>query len=128
MHKPRDIWAIKGGSPTFSMSTCMEGNEAFTHLEADAVRMVNEFTKLKIQIKEREEINMCKAWEDWKQYNWELGKAEGQQEGRQEGRQEGALFILYDLVNDNVINLQEAAKRAKLSEEEFCEKMRQYQH
>ncbi len=54
MHKPRDIWATKDGSPTFSMSTCMEGNEAFTHLEADAVRMVNEFTKLKIQIKESE--------------------------------------------------------------------------
>ncbi len=115
---------IKVSESMRDMQEVLKGNEAFTHLEADAVRMVNEFTKLKIQIKESEgEVDMCKAWEDWKQYNWELG----QQEGRQEGRLEGALCILYDLVNDNIINLQEAAKRAKLSEEEFCEKMKQYQ-
>ncbi len=103
---------IKASESMKDMQEVLKGNEAFTHLETDAVRMVNEFTKLKIQIKESEsEVNMCKAWEDWKQ----------------EGRQEGALCILYDLISDNVIDLQEAAKRANLSEEEFCEKMKLYQ-
>lgn len=49
----------------------------------------------------------------------EEGRAEGRAEGRTEGRAEGRLKILFDLVNDELIDLEEAAKRANLTKEEF---------
>jgi len=47
-------------------------------------------------------------------------------EGLREGRNEGRLEMLFDLVGDNVLSLEEAAFQAKLTEETFLEKMRSY--
>ena len=48
---------------------------------------------------------------------------EGLEEGRAEGRAEGRLSILYDLVNDKVISITEAAHRAGMTEEDFLKRM-----
>ncbi len=45
------------------------------------------------------------------------------EEGRREGHQEGILDILKSLVNDKILTVEEAAKRAGLSEEAFCKIM-----
>ena len=48
------------------------------------------------------------------------------EEGRAEGRTDGQLKILYDLVNDQLISLEEAAHRMNLTEEEFIETTKKY--
>ena len=45
--------------------------------------------------------------------------------GRQEGRQEGRLSVLYSLVEEGVLSLADAAKRAGVSEQEFSNGMMQ---
>ncbi len=77
------LQVIKVSEDMNKMKEIMERNEAFRHLEIDAVRMLNLFTNLKIEIKEEEEeIDMCKAWDDWKAYNYDLGKSEGIEQTR----------------------------------------------
>ena len=44
-------------------------------------------------------------------------------EGREEGRKEGALQELASLVRDGLLSTEDAAKRAKLTEEAFIEVM-----
>ena len=52
---------------------------------------------------------MCKAFED----------------EREEGREEGILVTLCSLVKDGLLKLEEAAKRANMSEEVFGQKMQE---
>ena len=47
-------------------------------------------------------------------------------EGRLEGKFEGKLEMLFDLVNDNLLSIKDAAFRAELTEETFKEKMQNY--
>lgn len=47
-------------------------------------------------------------------------------EGVREGRKEGRLEMLFDLVRDNLLSLQEAISRAGLPEEVFLKKMNEY--
>lgn len=53
-------------------------------------------------------------------------KNEGKLEGRLEGRLEGKMEMLFDLVNDNLLSIRDAAFQAKLTEEAFKEKMQSY--
>ena len=63
-----------------------------------------------------------KAWEvEFMTLNLLLN--EKLKEGLEEGRAEGRLSILYDLVNDNVISMAEAACRANMTEEDFLKKL-----
>ena len=56
-------------------------------------------------------LDLCKAFEDERA------------EGKAEGKAEGALEMLFDLVKDGVLKLEEAAKRVNMSEEVFLKKM-----
>lgn len=47
-------------------------------------------------------------------------------EGKLEGRLEGKMEMLFDLVNDNLLSIRDAAFQAKLTEEAFKEKMQSY--
>ena len=47
------------------------------------------------------------------------GRQEGLQEGLQEGMQQGRISLLYALVEEGVLSLADAAKRAGVSEQEF---------
>ena len=53
-------------------------------------------------------------------------KNEGKIEGKREGEFEGKLKILFELVNDNLLSVMDAAFRAELTEEAFKEKMHSY--
>lgn len=64
---------------------------------------------------DEEDVNMCKAFDDMLE--------EERMEGREEGREEGRVIQLLELVRDDVISLEEAVKRSKLSEKEFEEYM-----
>ena len=50
------------------------------------------------------------------------GKIEGRAEGRAEGKIEGILSTLAGLVKDGILTLSEAAKRADMTNEEFCKR------
>jgi hypothetical protein len=47
-------------------------------------------------------------------------------EARDEGRTEGALELLFNLVQDGVITISEAAKRAHMTEVTFTEKTQHF--
>ena len=47
------------------------------------------------------------------------GRAEGRNEGRAEGRAEGRMHTLVHLVNKQMLSVEEAAREAGISEEEF---------
>lgn len=54
------------------------------------------------------------------------GINQGLKEGLKEGHREGRLEMLFDLVHDNLLSLQEAISRAGLTEELFLKKMNEY--
>lgn len=60
------------------------------------------------------------------EYEAKTIKNEGINEGLKEGHREGRLEILFDLVRDNLLSLQEAISRAELTEEVFLKKMNEY--
>ncbi|MBQ2802455.1 MAG: 3-isopropylmalate dehydrogenase [Lachnospiraceae bacterium] len=82
-----------------------------------------------------EEKKMCDAlrelfkdeFEENKQRGLEEGRREGRREGHKEGRREGLkegmLLQLMELVQDNLLSLDEAVKRAKITREEFEREM-----
>ena len=97
---------------------------AYKTVAGDAYDVMAAFVKSKtlVQLKETEEgetIDMCKALQDW--------AARERREGRQEGRQEGRLQALFSLVQDDLLAVEIAAEKAKLTLEEFNDLYRMYQ-
>ena len=73
------------------------------------------------------EVKQSEEWEAVKmnilEIGLEKGREEGRQEGRQEGQAEGRLNTLAALVRDGLISIEEAAKRAEMTVEEFKEEI-----
>ena len=46
---------------------------------------------------------------------------------KEEGMAQGRLKILYDFVNDGIIGIEEAVRRANMTEEEFLRKTKEFQ-
>lgn len=81
---------IKYASDEAAMGRLLTQNHKFDHIEADAVRAINTFTKFKVSINnDEEEINMGNAWEDH--------RLSGKREGLCEGKREGTTLKLIDL-------------------------------
>lgn len=77
-------------------------------LSRRAADVINVVTNANLKFPENEEeVDMCLAIEEMRR------------EEREEGREEGILEILHGLVEDGLISIEEAAKRAKVSVEEF---------
>ena len=66
-----------------------------------------------------EETNMCKALDEIERN----AVKRGLKKGVKQGVKQGALMMLFSLVNDGLLNVGEAARRAKLSKDAFCTKM-----
>ncbi|HBA48826.1 MAG TPA: hypothetical protein DCZ91_13740 [Lachnospiraceae bacterium] len=47
-----------------------------------------------------------------------------EKKGEKRGERKGTLTTLFSLVNDGLLKLEEAAKRANLSEQAFCNEMK----
>ena len=92
-------------------------------MSVDTIRLINEFTKSKIEIPEekKEEVKMCVAWDTFERECTEKGRAEG----RLEGRREGVISTLTGLVREGILSVQDAANRASMPLEEFKELLRQ---
>lgn len=75
------------------------------------------------------ELECVKRWNAGIEAGIEKGRKEGKREGRKEGRREGklqgTLLTLNDLVNDGVLTVSEAARRAAMTEEDYVEQIKQ---
>ena len=103
-------------------------------IERNAAMVISTATRTTINIPEKEEsIDMCKAIEEMladaiaegKNAGLLEGKAAGLLEGKSAGLIEGQFQSLAALVKDGLLDINEAAKRANMSVEEFEEKMYQ---
>ncbi len=94
---------------------------AYQRLAEDAYDVAVEFTGAKELMDVKEtflkggEVNMCQALTEMLQDE----RAEGKEEGREEGRLEERVRIMNDLVQEGVLELQDALERLDMSEEEF---------
>ena len=90
----------------------LEHRERFRQLDDDSINVMGVLIgkrTLKMFPQEEGGLDMYKAFED----------------EREEGREEGILFTLSGLVKDGLLRLEEAAKRANMSEEMFCKKIQE---
>ena len=69
---------------------------------------------------------MCEIMERIAAEERREGKLEGILEGKQQGILEGQLNMLFNLVHDGIISMEEAARRAEMSENAFSEMMNQF--
>ena len=108
--------AIKASGNESSMAQFLEENSHFSKLDNESIRIINKFINTDIPMNQEEGVtDVCKAWDD----HLERGRREGRAEGRTEGRTEGKREVLVSLVNDGLLALSEAAKRAGLSDKDF---------
>ena len=63
------------------------------------------------EVKGKEHVTMCEVLD--------RVEARGREEGIKEGIKEGTVNILISLVNDGILSIEDAAKRADMSEESF---------
>ena len=63
------------------------------------------------ELKGKEKVTMCEVLD--------RVEARGIEKGRQEGIKEGTVNVLISLVNDGILSVSDAAKRANMSEESF---------
>ena len=79
------------------------------NMDIMAAHVIEIVTNMSIRIPEGEaKVDMCKAVEDM----------------INDGRIEGKLEILINLVQDGILNIQDAAKRINMTEDEFKAKMK----
>lgn len=90
------------------MKQVLSGDERFQKLDNDVVRTINDIAGTRIPLnKKGEVVNMCKAWEE--QY----------EDGVENGKRE----LLFSLVNDGCLDIDEAVKRSRMSKEDFVDAM-----
>ena len=73
------------------------------------------------------EYDEAKTMMMFKEEGLAQGRSEGLAQGRSEGLAQGRLKILYDFVNDGIIDIEEAVRRANMTEEEFLRKTKEFQ-
>ena len=65
-------------------------NSDFYHVDRATAQFIKEMTGVNIEIQEdKEDVNMCKAWEDMRNEGIQLGEQRGLQRGLQRGEQLG---------------------------------------
>lgn len=98
------------------MKQILSEDEMFRRLDNNTVRTINDIAGTKIPLNEKGEVvNMCKAWEE----QYEDGVAEGLSRGIEKGKRD----VLYSLVDDGCLDIEEAARRVGMSEAAFLDAM-----
>ncbi|MDE6251305.1 MAG: Rpn family recombination-promoting nuclease/putative transposase [Lachnospiraceae bacterium] len=102
------------------MSKYIESHKECVNIDSDtfwAIANISDIGCLKglEKYKEKEEIDMCKAFEE----NW----LDGLEKGIEKGIEKGTFKTLCSLVKDGLIKSEEAAKRMNITEADFNEKM-----
>lgn len=121
-------------SPKQYESYIWENREYFSRIPRSAVDVIDTCTNignirncLKYALNPEsgeEEADMCKALEDIERDAMKKGVKLGERRGEKIGERRGTLMTLFSLVNDGLLKLGEAARRADLSEAAFSSEMR----
>ncbi len=105
---------IKYSEDMYAMQQALAENERFKNLDRKTSNVMRYCSKLKIDFEiEEEELDMCKAFEDYKN----LGVNEGIEIGRNEGRNEGLTRFATYLIKNNV-DIQEIISQTGLSSDD----------
>lgn len=109
-----EVLSAAGGKSR--MKQILSEDEMFRRLDNNTVRTINDIAGTKIPLNEKGEVvNMCKAWEE----QYEDGVAEGLSRGIEKGKRD----VLYSLVDDGCLDIEEAARRVGMSEAAFLDAM-----
>lgn len=111
-----------------------ENREYFSRIPRSAVDVIDACSNIK-EIKAclsyivnpesgEEEANMCEALEGIKKEALKKGIKQGEKRGEKRGERKGTLMTLFSLVNDGMLKLDEAARRAGMPEATFSGEMR----
>ena len=115
-----------------------DNREFFSRIPKSAVDVIDACTNLKrirdhlqYQLNQEsgeEETDVCKALDDIEKAAEKKGEKRGERRGVRKGERrgvrKGTLTTLFSLVNDGLLKLEEAAKRANLSEQAFRSEMK----
>lgn len=102
---------LKSADSKQAIQELVRNDPNYRSIPWDAAEMIRLFGNFTFEYTKREEnVDMCKALEDWAA------------ESRAEGEEKGILETLADLVKKGLITSSQAAEQAKMSEEEFKSK------
>ena len=90
---------IKASGNKDELNDLITKNESFKKTDAKMMELLNNLLYLNIEIKDTEDINMCKAIEDMKKD----AKKEGKQEGKQEAINENIKTMYSNGFDENMI-------------------------
>ena len=107
---------IKHANDKEALRKVMKSDKRYESMDAESVGLINLLTNSHIKVDEGEgkAVDTCKAIRDIRQ--------EGYDEGHEEGDKE-SLITLGDLVSEGVLSVEDASRRARLTPEEFEEKV-----
>ena len=71
------------------------------------------------EVKGKEHVTMCEVLDRVEARGIAKGREEGIKEGIKKGIKEGTVNVLISLVNDGILSISDAAKRAGMSDTEF---------
>ena len=105
------LGCIKYSKDKQKLSSFIRNNTRMT-LELNAARVIQAITNVTLDLSEEtEEVDMCKAIEDLLH--------DSREEGIQTGIERGTVLTLKKLVQDGILSVQEAARRADMTESAF---------
>lgn len=95
----------------------LQNREECKKLDAETIWTLGKLVNIKAlreyeAERKEEEIDMCKAFDEW--------LADEREEGREEGKTSGRLGLLYELVQDGLLSMKEAAEKAGMAENVFA--------
>lgn len=103
------------------MKQILTEDKQFQEMDNETVRTINDLAGTKFPLAEKGKVNnmVCKAWEE----QYEDGYEDGCAKGLSQGISQGKLDILFSLVDDGTLTVEEAAGKVNMSKEAFADEM-----
>lgn len=109
---------IKNSENKNGIKEIVEQDPYYSNMDKDAYLVAANYIQA-------DELLDCEKYENEGGYNMCTAIKELIEDGRNEGITQGKFRLLVDLVNDRVINIDEAARRMEVTEEEFQKMMQE---
>ena len=108
---------IKHQDSEQEMEQILTREAALHNIEYAAAKVIEGFTDIKMDHNEKEEFNMCKAWEDHYQSGVREGREQGLERGRELGLEQGKILNLIELTIKKILKNIPAEEAADMLEE-----------
>ena len=108
---------IKHQDSEQEMEQILTREAALHNIEHAAAKVIEGFTDIKMDHDEKEEFNMCKAWEDHYQSGVREGREQGLEQGRELGLEQGKILNLIELTIKKILKNIPAEEAADMLEE-----------